>query len=360
MKRHLPARPNLEHLRTQAKTLLAKLREGDVEAARTLIQHLPEAADLSPAQVRERGFRLADAQAAIARKSGFAAWPGLARHVDRLRSMEGTWGFRSLELDGNAVPGSMLTNSRLLIDGDRFRMESPEANYEGIFTIDVEQEPHHIDIDFVEGPEAGNRCEGIFHLENNELENDGFTICMGLAGAQRPERFATTRGSGHALEELVRLEQARPPGVDGGTPQTVAPAPVPVVADGQFEASMTPTVQKLQGEWLPLELITSGKALEESYLPFGSRTHSGVETKVVFGGQTMVHAKVRFNEAETPIQVDYLNLAGKGKGSVSLGLFRWDGEEAVYCMAAPGAPRPSDFSCEAQSGRTFSRWRRKP
>ena len=354
MKRHLPARPNLEHLRSQAKTLLAKLREGDSEAARTLIQYLPEASDLSPEEVREHGFRLADAQAAVARKSGFAAWPGLARHVDRLRSMEGIWEFRSLEVDGSAMPGSMLANSRLLIDGDRFRMESPEANYEGIFTIDVEQAPQHIDIDFVEGPEVGNRCRGIF-----QLDGDHFTICLGLVGAQRPERFETSRGSGHALEELVRVEHARPPGVDGGTPQALATARLPVVANVQFEASITPTLQKLQGEWLPLELITSGKPLEVSYLPFGSRTHSGLETRVVFGGQTMVHAKVRFNEAATPIEVDYLNLAGKGKGSLSLGLFQWDGEEAVYCMAAPGATRPSDFSCEAGSGRTLSRWKRK-
>jgi uncharacterized protein (TIGR03067 family) len=122
---------------------------------------------------------------------------------------------------------------------------------------------------------------------------------------------------------------------------------------------MTPTLQTLQGEWLPLELITSGKPLEASYLPYGLRTHAGVETKVVFGGQTMVHAKVRFNEAVAPSEVDYLNLAGKGKGSISRGLFRWDGEEAVYCTGAAGAPRPSDFSCPPGSGRIFSRWRRK-
>jgi uncharacterized protein (TIGR03067 family) len=268
--------------------------------------------------------------------------------------MEGTWAFRSLEVDGNPMPVSMLTNSRLLIDGDGFRMESPEANYDGIFNIDVEQAPHHIDIDFVEGPEAGNRSNGIF-----QLDGDHFTICLGLVGAQRPQRFATSRGSGHALEQLVRVEYARPPHVDGGTPQAVVPAPPPVCADGQFETSMTPTLQKLQGEWLPLALITSGKPLEASYLPFGSRSHSGSETKVVFGGQTMVHAKVRFNEAATPIELDYLNLAGKGKGSISLGLFRWDGEEAVFCMGTAGAPRPSDFSCDPGSGRTFSRWKRK-
>lgn len=352
MKRQLYARPNLEHLRTQAKALLAKLREGDGNAARTFIEHLPEASGLSAAQVRERGFRLADAQAVIARKSGFAEWPGLARHVERLRSIEGKWAFRALEVDANVMPASMLTNSFLLIDGDRFRMESPEATYEGIFTIDVEAAPHRIDIDFVEGPEAGNCCEGLF-----EIDGDRMRICLGLAGSTRPEGFATKPGSGHALEELVRVERARPAGVDGGT---APPAERPkAVAAADFETALTATVEKLQGEWVPLELVTSGTPLQAAYLPYGTRVHAGVETKVVFGGQTMVHAKVRFHETASPMEVDYLNLAGKGKGSISLGLFRWDGEEAVFCIATPGAPRPSDFSCEAGSGRTFSRWRRK-
>lgn len=354
MKRHLPARPNLEHLRTQAKTLLAKLREGDAEAAQVFSEHLPEAASLSPEQIRSRDFRLADAQAAIARKSGFAAWPGLARHVDRLRSMEGTWAFRSLEIDGSAMPASMLADSFLLIDGDRFRMESPEANYEGVFTIDVEQAPHHISIDFVEGPEAGNRCEGLF-----ELDGDRLRLCLGLVGSTRPERFATSPGSGHALEDLVRKDRVRPPSVSGGTPPADPPQPVPVSAEADFQALLTPTLQKLQGEWLALELVTSGTPLQSSWLPFGSRTHSGIETKVVFGGQTQLHAKIRFNESSSPLELDYYNLIGKGKGSISRGLFRWDGEEAVFCIGTPAAPRPSDFTCEKGSGRTFSRWKRK-
>jgi uncharacterized protein (TIGR03067 family) len=309
---------------------------------------------LSPEQVRERGFRLADAQAAIARKTGFAAWPGLARHVDRLRRMEGTWTFRSLEVEGQAMPSAMLASSLMLIDGDRFRMESPEATYEGIFTIDVETDPHRIDIDFIEGPESGNRCEGLFQLDGDQL-----TFCLGLVGATRPERFATSRGSGHALEVLMRADSGRPTGVNGGTAPAPASTPAPLANPGDFEAALSLNVEKLQGEWEPLELITSGTPLQANYLAYGSRTHTGVETKVVFGGQTMLHAKVRFNEASLPLEVDYLNLMGKGKGSISLGLFRWDGDEAVFCIGAPGAPRPSDFSCDKGSGRTLSRWKRK-
>jgi len=366
MPKELPARPNLEHLRTQAKALLAKIHKGDQQAARTFIKYLPAAAALKPVEIRDRGFRLADAQAVIARKTGFGAWPSLARHVDRLRGMEGTWAFRALEVDGQAVPANMLGSSRLLIDGDRFRMESPEANYEGIFTIDVEHSPHRIDIDFVEGPEAGNRCEGLF-----ELHLDCLRICLGLAGSSRPEKFETTAGSGHALEDLVRVEHARPPGVEGGTASAPAqhaepaPRPEPATDIEGFDGPLTPTLEKLQGEWMPLELVTSGVPLQDSYLPFGKRTHVGRETKVIFGGQTMLHAKVRFkekprfNEAATPMEVDYLNLTGKSKGTLSLGLFRWDDEDAVFCIGAAGGSRPADFSCGKGSGRTLSRWKRK-
>ena len=39
----LPARPNLDHLRRQAKTLLTQLKDGEPPAAQAFIDHLPEA-----------------------------------------------------------------------------------------------------------------------------------------------------------------------------------------------------------------------------------------------------------------------------------------------------------------------------
>jgi hypothetical protein len=60
MSRVLPANPNLEHLKNQAKDLL-----------RAWQQHEPDA-------------QLADAQHAIARAYGFASWPRLKAHVEAL------------------------------------------------------------------------------------------------------------------------------------------------------------------------------------------------------------------------------------------------------------------------------------
>src|SRR5512143_2498681 len=104
MARKLPARPNLDHLRRQAKALLASLNEGDEAAAREIREHLPSARKLSVEQVRKAGLRRADAQSAVARKSGFESWPKLARHVAQLRDLEGAWEFASLEVEGSAVP----------------------------------------------------------------------------------------------------------------------------------------------------------------------------------------------------------------------------------------------------------------
>ena len=58
MSRNLPARPNLEFLKKEAKSLLDLLHQGDGAA------------------------QLADAQHALAREYGFASWPKLKAHVE--------------------------------------------------------------------------------------------------------------------------------------------------------------------------------------------------------------------------------------------------------------------------------------
>jgi hypothetical protein len=60
MSRDLPARPNLDHLRKQAKTALRAMREHQADAT------------------------LSDAQHAVAREYGFASWPKLKAHLEAL------------------------------------------------------------------------------------------------------------------------------------------------------------------------------------------------------------------------------------------------------------------------------------
>jgi uncharacterized protein (TIGR03067 family) len=113
----------------------------------------------------------------------------------------------------------------------------------------------------------------------------------------------------------------------------------------------------LQGAWTPITLITNGQPLAEAMLAFGSRTMTGNETKVVFGGQVMVHARVRIDESRTPMWIEYLNI-GRGAKAVTLGIIDFDGDVLRFCMAPVGGSRPAEFASDKGSGRIFSEWKR--
>jgi len=353
MSRNLPPRPNLDHLRRQAKALLAALGARDPSAVQTLVTHLPVAEKMTPQQVLSAGFRLADAQSAIARKSGFASWPHLTRHVEQLRAMEGEWSFAHLEIDGCAVPPRALGTARVLIDGDRLRTEAPEGNYEGTFNIDVESDPHKIDVDFVAGPEAGNRGVGIFRLDEDQLE-----ICVNLNGGSHPVAFGSRPGSGLAYEILKRTSRARPEGVTGGTPSPPrAPAVDPISAG--FEYVESPMLKRLQGEWSPVKLVRDGQSMPAAMLRMGSRSATKNEVKITWGGHVAIHALIRIDERPDPMHVDYYDLTDACRGAIRLGLMQWIDDEPCFCFAEVDQPRPTDFTCERGSQRTLSQWRRK-
>lgn len=352
MKKNLPNRPNLEHLRRQAKELLSALRSGDAAAVATFQVHLPSAAGMSGAEVRAAEFRLADAQAAIARKTGFAGWPALARRVELLRALEGTWAFASLEVGGQPVPAGALTHSRLLIDGDRFRTESPGATYDGVFNIDVEADPQHIDIEFVEGPEAGNSNYGIFRLDGDRLE-----ICLDMTGNGRPRAFRSTPGSREAFETLTRASSMRPQAVTGGVPRDRAAAEPAPQAPAGFEYAPSETLSRLQGEWSAVNVVRDGMTLPPMMCNAGRRSATKNQLRISFGGNVMIDALVRIDESAKPMAVDYYNTGGDVRGTVQHGIMKWVGDNACFCMAAPGDPRPSDFECPKGSGRTLSEWR---
>ena len=231
------------------------------------------------------------------------------------------------------MPPGMLSASHILIDGDRFRTESPEATYEGVFNINVEAQPHEIDIEFVEGPEAGNSNYGIFRLEGDQLE-----FCLDMNGKPRPTAFRTRSGSGHAYEKLTRASHSRPANVTGGTPQ-VREAPRAAAADcSGFEFIESSTLKRLQGEWTAVKLVRDGQELPAMMLTHRpSNGNRKIEVKISFGGQLMIDALVRIDESTDPIGVDYYNLCGSAKGTVQHGIMRWIGDDVCFQHGRAGA-----------------------
>src|ERR1044071_8982964 len=75
--RELPARPNLDHLKNEAKALLKAHRAGDSSAAERIRAAIGDV----------RSPRLTDAQRAIAREHGFFTWAQLRARVDSTGSV---------------------------------------------------------------------------------------------------------------------------------------------------------------------------------------------------------------------------------------------------------------------------------
>lgn len=79
--RELPPRPNLDHLKKQAKTLLDAAKHGDADARRRF-ELLPSLAGKSVDDVAAADLALHDAQSVIAREYGFTSWNALREEVE--------------------------------------------------------------------------------------------------------------------------------------------------------------------------------------------------------------------------------------------------------------------------------------
>lgn len=99
--KRIPPRPDLGHLKKQAKELLALYRTSDPVAIARFRDSLPAAAEKTDAAIASLGLRLHDAQSCVAREYGFASWSDLqgfvlarnAHSADPVRAVSNWLGF---------------------------------------------------------------------------------------------------------------------------------------------------------------------------------------------------------------------------------------------------------------------------
>ena len=81
--RRLPEKPNLQHLKYQAKDLLKGHRAHDPAVAQRIREFHPRWTKASDAQILAAHLTLSDAQLAVAREHGFATWTRLKRRIEK-------------------------------------------------------------------------------------------------------------------------------------------------------------------------------------------------------------------------------------------------------------------------------------
>ena len=79
--KRLPARPNIEHLKNQAKDLLNDRRAGELDAYQRVREFHPHFNGMADTAIGSATFTLSDARLAVAREYGFSSWARLRTHV---------------------------------------------------------------------------------------------------------------------------------------------------------------------------------------------------------------------------------------------------------------------------------------
>ena len=116
-----------------------------------------------------------------------------------LETLQGSWLVTGLEMNGMAMPQTMLGGAQIIVAGDHFTTKAMGAEYGGRVEINDSASPRQFDLIFADGPLSGTQSLGIF-----TLADDVWTICLTVTAQTRPTAFATTAGDGLALEVLKR------------------------------------------------------------------------------------------------------------------------------------------------------------
>lgn len=250
-----------------------------------------------------------------------------------LNLLQGSWFVTTLEVDGQKMPAAMLGDARIVVRGNRFTSTGMGAAYEGTLELDASTTPRQLNMKFDAGPEKGNTNLGIY-----KLDGDTWKLCLATRGAVRPSRFASTPGSGFAVETLTR----------GDVPEAVkVKAPVSKKAATEFE-----------GEWSLVSALMNGQPMEQSAIQWVKRVTRGNQTTVFVGPQVMLKVEFTSDSSKSPKTIDYLNLHGPNKGKTQLGIYEFQGDLLKFHVAAPGTARPGNFESAPGDGGTLTVWKR--
>jgi len=271
----------------------------------------------------------------------------MPRDLDHL---QGAWKISSLELDGQEMSAAVLEGARIEIEGERFTATGMGSEYAGTVSLNASAKPRQIDMKFDSGPEAGNVNLGIY-----ELLPDGWKLCLATRGGVRPRKFATTFGSGYALEVLAHASleiTAKKPKTANGRHAKASAQEAP----SNSARRSRPT--ELEGEWQMISGVINGVAMDKSMTQWVKRVTGGNVTTVVAGPQTMLKVEFSLDTKQSPKFIDYVNLAGSLKGKKQAGIYSLDGAVLSVCVAAPKSPRPTKFESKSGENHTLTVWKK--
>ena len=132
-----------------------------------------------------------------------------------------------------------------------------------------------------------------------------------------------------------------------------------VVAEGHGKAAAPMgDLDKLQGTWLTVSLVSDGKTLVDEKDPpkEGPTTklaYEGDRWMVKVGDKTVASGTTKIDSTKTPKEIDVMDESGMQNGKTKFGIYELDEDMYKYCLAPAGKPRPTEFASKAGSGHSL-------
>lgn len=104
---------------------------------------------------------------------------------------------------------------------------------------------------------------------------------------------------------------------------------------------------KFQGAWQRVSIIDGGKPVEGAEKE--SVVFSGGGYTLKDGDTAKSMGTFKLDETKDPKEFDVMPGAGPNKGKTLKGIYKFDGDKLIYCIAGPDLDRPKEFASPAGS-----------
>jgi uncharacterized protein (TIGR03067 family) len=242
---------------------------------------------------------------------------------DDLEALRGGWSMELVFINGEELPADQAKTGELIIDDDDYNPKLGATVEPSTIKLDSTTNPKSIDFTYTTGFQKGKSVKGIYKLDGEKL-----TICRGLtAETARPTEFAAPTDSGLLLVVWKKSK-------------TVGSEKLKAKQEElkRFEATWRFVSVEVEGRMIPAEILK-----DDSLVLKGRQFTSTIQGKTTNG-------VFKIDPTAKPKAIDVTFTDGPGKDNSQKGIYELEGDTQKICFAAPGKPRPTEFSSKPRSG----------
>src|SRR5581483_11296159 len=111
-------------------------------------------------------------------------------------------------------------------------------------------------------------------------------------------------------------------------------------------------LDKLQGTWMRASVERDGKPASADELKNPRLTIKG-DKYTLDGGKEKRTGTFKLDDTKSPKTLDIIADSGPNKGKTLKGIYKFEDDTFIYCVAPPDKDRPTEFSGKEASGHTL-------